>query len=118
MQRNIETLEERRKIKDMAQTFKLVTVHGIDKVDRVQLFKYVPEGRTRLAADPLNLRSEPARTDVRKNFYTQWIKAEWKKKSCALINHKTSKNVDVFKTNYRNYRHQMDSQAASNVGVR
>jgi ribonucleases P/MRP protein subunit RPP40 len=65
----IETLEARRKVQDMAQTYKLV--HGIDKVDRIELFKYVPEGRTRLAADPLNMRLGIARTDVRKNFFTQ-----------------------------------------------
>jgi hypothetical protein len=41
----IETLEKRHKIQDMAQTYKLV--HGKDKVSRIELFKFVPEGRTR-----------------------------------------------------------------------
>jgi predicted YcjX-like family ATPase len=51
----IETLERRRNIpvQDMAQVYKLV--HGIDKVERIKLFDHVPEGKTRLAADPLNM---------------------------------------------------------------
>jgi hypothetical protein len=71
----IETLEQRRIVQDRAQTFKLI--HGIDSIERVQLFNHVPEGRTRLAADPLNLRSEQTRTDIRKNFFTQRIPSEW-----------------------------------------
>jgi Reverse transcriptase (RNA-dependent DNA polymerase) len=49
----IETLKERRHIQDMAQVYKLV--HGMDKVNRIKLFEHVPEGRTRLAADRLNV---------------------------------------------------------------
>jgi hypothetical protein len=64
----LETLKERREIQDMAQVYKLV--HGIDKVSRTKLFEFVPAGRTRLVADPLNIRAGPARTDVRKNFFT------------------------------------------------
>jgi hypothetical protein len=38
----LETLKERRELQDMAQVFKLV--HGIDKIDQVQLFEFRPEG--------------------------------------------------------------------------
>jgi hypothetical protein len=88
----IETLEARRKVQDMAQTYKLI--HGIDNVKRVELFNHVQEGRTRLAADPLNLRSELARTDIRKNFFTQRIVNDWNKIEAGV---KNSKNVHLFK---------------------
>jgi ribonucleases P/MRP protein subunit RPP40 len=65
------TIETRRKIQDMTQTFEVV--HGLDKVNRVTLFKHVPEGRTRQAADSLNMRSDPARTEIRRNFFMQRI---------------------------------------------
>jgi hypothetical protein len=92
----IETLEQRRIIQDMAQTFKLI--HGIDSIERVQLFNHVPEGRTRFAADPLNLRSEQTKTDIWKNFFTQRIPSEWNKIDAGI---KNSKNVRLFKNNYR-----------------
>jgi hypothetical protein len=50
------TVKERRELQDMAQVYKQYKlVHGIDKVSRIQLFEFVPTGRTRLAADPLNI---------------------------------------------------------------
>jgi hypothetical protein len=62
-------LDERRKVpvQDMAQTYKLM--HNVDKILLIQLFNHEPAGRTRLAADPLNLRAEQTRTDIRKNFF-------------------------------------------------
>jgi Reverse transcriptase (RNA-dependent DNA polymerase) len=95
----LETLQERRHIQDMAQVYKLV--HNVDKVSRVKLFDHVPEGRTRLAADPLNVRSELCRTDIRKNFFTQRVINNWNSIDPAI---KTSVNVHVFKTNYRKTR--------------
>jgi Reverse transcriptase (RNA-dependent DNA polymerase)/Endonuclease-reverse transcriptase len=94
----LETLEKCRKIQDMAQTYKLV--HGIDNVSRINLLNHVPEGRTRLAADPLNLRSGQSRTDVRKHFFTQRIVSEWNN---IPSENKNSANVYAFKTNYRQY---------------
>jgi hypothetical protein len=100
----------------MAQTYKLVHVHGIDKVGRVKLFNLVPEGRTRLAADPLNMRSEQSRTDIRKNFYTQRIVSEWNRIPNEV---KNCTNVHVFKNNYRTHiRQQMGGQDAHNAGDR
>jgi hypothetical protein len=93
---NLETLAERRVLQDMAQVHKLV--HKVDKVDRLQLFNHVPEGRTRLAADPLNMRQEPVRTDVRKNFFTQRIINEWNRIPAEI---KNAKDVHNFKKLYR-----------------
>jgi hypothetical protein len=74
---NIDTLKERRKLNDMLQVYKLLS--GKDKISRVTLFKHVPAGRTRMAADPLNIRPDNAKTDVRKNFFSQRILADWNK---------------------------------------
>jgi hypothetical protein len=95
----LETLKERREIQDMAQVYKLV--HGIDKVSRTQLFEFVPAGRTRLAADPLNIRAGPARTDVRKYFFTQRVINTWNGIPAAI---KNSRTVQEFKRELRKMR--------------
>jgi ribonucleases P/MRP protein subunit RPP40 len=95
----IETLKERRHIQDMAQVYKLV--HGMDKVNRIKLFEHVPEGRTRLAADRLNVQATASRTDIRMNFFTQRVVNSW---NSISANVKTSVNVHVFKNNYRQTR--------------
>jgi hypothetical protein len=100
----IETLQERRKINDMTQVYKLVS--NKDKIERVRLFNHVQAGRTRMAADPLNIRSEHARSDVRRNFFSQRIISEWNKIPSAI---KTSSSVKVFKERYRRF--------ANNIGT-
>jgi hypothetical protein len=80
----------------MAQVFKLV--HGIDKISRIDIFQHVPEGRTRLAADRLNIRQDPVRTEVRKNFFSKRIVADWNGLSSEI---KNSKNVHAFKEKFR-----------------
>jgi hypothetical protein len=84
----IETLKERRKI----NVYKLIS--GKDRIDRVRLFNHVPAGRTRMAADPLNIRPEFVRTDIRRNFFSQRITTAWNKIPNEI---KTSNNVHVFK---------------------
>jgi hypothetical protein len=93
---DLETLAERRVLQDMAQVHKLV--NKVDKVDRLQLFSHVQEGRTRLAADPLNMRQEPVRTDVRKHFFTQRIINNWNRIPAEI---KNVKDVHKFKKFYR-----------------
>jgi hypothetical protein len=98
----------------MAQTYK----HDIDKVSCVKLFNRVPEGRTRLAADPLNMRAEQSRTEIRKNVYTQRVVAEWNRITNEV---KNRTNVHVFKNNYRyrtNIRQQMGGHDARITGAR
>jgi hypothetical protein len=70
----IETLQERRRINDMTQVYKLVS--GRDRIERVRLFNHVQAGRTRMAADPLNIRQDYARTDTRMNFFSQRITSD------------------------------------------
>jgi hypothetical protein len=88
----------------MTQVYKLVS--NKDKIERVRLFNHVQAGRTRMAADPLNIRSEHARSDVRRNFFSQRIISEWNKIPSAI---KTSSSVKVFKERYRRF--------ANNIGT-
>jgi hypothetical protein len=93
----LETLADRRVLQDMAQVYKLV-----HKVDRLRLFNHVPEGRTRLAADPLNMRQEPVRTDIRKHFFTQRVINHWNTGTGTIpAEVKNVKNVHQFKKSYR-----------------
>jgi hypothetical protein len=92
----LETLADRRVLQDMAQVYKLV--HKVDQVDRLRLFNHVPEGRTCLAADPLNMRQEPVRTDIRKHFFTQRVINNWNNIPADV---KNVKNVHQFKKSYR-----------------
>jgi hypothetical protein len=94
----IDTLQERRRINDMTQVYKLVS--GRDRIDRVRLFNHVQAGRTRMAADPLNIRQDYARTDTRMNFFSQRITSDWNKIPNEI---KTSSSVSVFKEKYRSF---------------
>jgi hypothetical protein len=66
---DLETLEERRNVQDMAQTYKML--QGKEKYRRNQLFNHVNGGRTRQDADTLNIKLGNSRLETRKNFFTQ-----------------------------------------------
>jgi hypothetical protein len=89
----------------MAQVYKLV--HGIDKVERIKLFDHVQEGRTRLAADPLNMRTGVSRTDVRKNFFTQRVAVDWNR---IERTDKNASSIQTFKSAYRNLLSTTDGE--------
>jgi hypothetical protein len=95
------TLEERRHQADMVQTFKIVT--GKDLVKKETWFKSVTEtGRpTRSAADPLNLRPQASRLEIRRNFFSQRVIEDWNNVPAEL---KQAKNVKCFKRGYRTLR--------------
>ncbi len=95
------TLEERRHQADMVQTYKIVT--GKDKET---WFKSVTEtGRpTRSAADPLNLRPQASRLEIRRHFFSQRVIEDWNKVPANL---KQAKNVKCFKRGYRTLREKM-----------
>jgi ribonucleases P/MRP protein subunit RPP40 len=72
----LETLEKRRYLQDMAQTFKIIK--GIDKVRPEEIFKFMDEGgRTRAAAGHKQLQKKMARTEARKNSYTYRVVDQW-----------------------------------------
>jgi ribonucleases P/MRP protein subunit RPP40 len=95
-QLGLETLEERRHLQDLAQTYKMV--RGKEKLTRTELFTHVHGGRTRQDADELNLKQAASRLDVRKNFFTQRIVRSWNAVPHEI---KRSANVTGFKAAYK-----------------
>jgi hypothetical protein len=72
------TLEERRHQLDMVQTFKILK--GVDNVDKSTWFIPASEGQvrvTRMVADPLNVRQQASRLDIRRQFYSQRVVDCW-----------------------------------------
>ena len=91
-------MEARRLRYDMIETYK--TVHGLNKMDKYNFFKFVNESRTtntRLAADPLNLVTQRSNTEVRKNFWSQRVVGPWNKLPAEV---KRARNIETFKTLY------------------
>jgi ribonuclease P/MRP protein subunit RPP40 len=98
------TLEERRHQADMAQTYKIVK--GKNMLKRETWFKSVTEtGRaTRSAADPLNLRPQTSRLEIRHFFFSQRIVEGWNGTPADL---KQAVNVKCFKNGYRTFLEKM-----------
>jgi len=98
------TLEERRHQADMLQTFKIM--RGFDNVDSATWFQRVDTSvrTTRSAADPLNLRAQPARLDIRRNFFSNRVIEPWNLVPSELKNART---VGFFKRAYRRHRMEM-----------
>jgi hypothetical protein len=74
------TLDERRHRLDMVQTYKILT--GKENVKSDTWFQLVACGAaraTRLAADPWNNRPQPARLEIRGNFFTNRVVEGWNK---------------------------------------
>ena len=98
----MDTLEDRRKETDMAETFKIMKGLSADPA-----IWFVPAGRpgnervTRLAADPLNVRIPAARLDLRKNFFSVRVCESWNALPSDI---KNSANVKQFKMAYRQFK--------------
>ncbi len=87
----LETLEEKRKTQDMAQVFKIVK--GIDKLDPEKIFPARRQYQnTRQLANPWNLTSKQAKTDMRKHNFGIRVVEEWNKLSDEV------KNTEKFST--------------------
>jgi Reverse transcriptase (RNA-dependent DNA polymerase)/Endonuclease-reverse transcriptase len=71
----LDTLEERRKNQDLMQAYKMI--RGKEQLSRINLFRHVDGGRTRMDADPLNIKQSQARLEIRKNFFSQRIIKNW-----------------------------------------
>jgi hypothetical protein len=56
---------------------------------------------TRSAADPLNLRPQASRLEIRRHFFSQRVIEDWNKVPASL---KQAKNVKCFKRGYRTLR--------------
>ena len=100
---NLESLAARQKRLDMIQTFKIIK--GIDNVDdNIWFTKFGnDESRryTRLSEHPLNLRArEPARTDIRRNFFSNRVINDWNGLPSTL---KDSRTISGFKFKYSEF---------------
>ncbi len=95
------TLEERRHQADMVQTFKIL--RGFDYVKSETWFQKVDtSGRlARSAADPLNLKPQAARLEIRRSFFSNRAVDGWNLIPSELRNART---VHYFKRAYRKYR--------------
>jgi ribonuclease P/MRP protein subunit RPP40 len=73
----IVTLEERRHQMDMQQTYKILS--GKEKVVPSCWFTMASDSErvTRQSADPLNIRLETPRLDIRRYFYSQRVVYSW-----------------------------------------
>jgi hypothetical protein len=73
----------------MVQVYKIV--NGKDMVDSQIWFQLAgqAERHKRSTADPLNLRPQAARLDLRRNFFTNRVVEDWNKISLAVRKVKT-----------------------------
>ena len=95
----LETLEERRKIFDMAQVFKIL--HRKDNVSEDTWFRRTTnehERVTRQSADPFNLSKQNSASEIRRNFFSQRIIDDWNSLPSSV---KNLPNVDCFKRQLR-----------------
>ena len=91
----LDSLQTRRERQDILQTYKIM--QGIDKVRPEILFTRVgerQEARTRLSADPLNLKTQLSNLDIRKHSFAVRVVENWNKLDKEVKNIKT---VGMFK---------------------
>jgi hypothetical protein len=102
------TLEERRHQADMVQTFKIL--QGFDYVKSETWFQKVDtSGRmTRSAADPLNLKPQAARLEIRRNFFSNRAVEGWNLITSELRNARTA---HFFTRAYRKHRAELVESA-------
>ncbi len=100
------TLEERRHQTDMLQTFEIL--RGFDNVDSATWFQRVDTSvrTTRSAADPLKLKAQPARLDIRRNFFSNRVIEPWNLVPTGS-ELKNARTVSFFKRAYRRHRMEM-----------
>ena len=98
---NMMSLVERRQRGDMIAVWKML--HGLEKVYVSKLFSRVEDYSARSgmrSSDAMMLVPQPARLEIRKNFFTNRAVKPWN----ALPTHvKMSSNIDSFKLNYDKY---------------
>ena len=98
----LDSLQTRRERHNILQVFKIM--HGIDKVAPEALFIRVSEredARTRLSADPMNIRMKPARLDIRKHSFALRIVEKWNRLDSET---KNLKSIGAFKNALKDLR--------------
>ena len=86
------TLEERRHQADMTQVYKILTEKDMVKSDTWFLSVSNAERNTRSAADPLNLRIQTARLEVRRHFFKYRVVEDWNRIPSSLKSTNSFKN--------------------------
>jgi len=107
------SLKERRHQLDMLQTYKGNKIlSGKDKVevDPGTWFTMASDGErvTRMASDPMNIRQQACRLDIRRNFFSQRVIDNWNKVPTAI---KNSVSVNSFKNAFKRHREQLNGPA-------
>ncbi len=98
------TLEERHHQADKTQVYKILMEKDMVKSDIWFLSVNNVERNTRSTADPVNLRIQPARLEVRRNFFTNRVVEDWNRIPSSL---KSAKTVKSFKNGYAHLRPTM-----------
>ena len=96
-------MEKRREEMDLVETYKII--NGISDVDPAHWFTLntaVAGGgpTTRRAADPLSIRQQPARLELRRNFFSMRVCETWNSLPSEV---KKCKNVGHFKSALRKH---------------
>ena len=101
MELGLTTLEERRHQADMTQVYKILMEKDMGKSDTWFLSVNNVERNTRSTADPLNLRIQPDRLEVRGHFFSNRVVEDWNRIPSLL---KSAKTVKSFKNGYGHLR--------------
>ena len=101
---NIKSLAARRTRADLIQTFKIIK--GIDNVNHEHWFRLFgnADRQTRLSSYPLNITIQPARKEVRKNFFNNRVRDLW---NDLPNNVKDSNTVNQFKSRLDKHSQQI-----------
>ena len=93
----LETLEKRRKIQDMVETFRILCCPNDGNADGMQTTVGERRGparaRTRQAANHLNLQHKYARTEVRRNSFSFMVMDPWNR---LYQDTRSASNVKLF----------------------
>jgi len=90
----LDTLEKRRNIQDMVETFRILCSNNDGYASGILETVRTTGARTRQAAEPLNLVHKYARTEVRRNSFSVRVAEPWNKLSRET---REAKNVQQFK---------------------
>jgi hypothetical protein len=95
----LDTLEKRRSIQDMVETFRILCSNNDGYASGILETVRTTGARTRQAAEPLNLVHKYARTEVRRNSFSVRVAEPWNKLSRET---REAKNVQQFKRLLKN----------------
>lgn len=98
----LETLEERRTVNDLTETYKILT--GVDKINPEKLFSLAAvreNNSTRMATGILNLQPRRARLDLRKYSFGNRVIPHWNTVPDEV---KEAANKEIFKRRLRAYK--------------